>query len=258
MSLEDCARLVEKADPVRFRAAMSAEPSARADLFVLYAFNVEVFHAVWSSYEPMIGEIRLQYWSDQIAAAYQGKATDPHPVMTPLLDIINKGWLPEADFQAMITARLWEVHSEPFEDQAALNTYLMDTGGRLMAMASRLLQMNDHYDNAIRNYGAAAALAAFLVAVPKLKSRNRHPLPDERPETLRALAKDALTIMDATRTKRHRSMAVALPALLTVTEARPVLKRIIKTPSCVLNAGLERSGFNQRLRAVTCDVLKRW
>ena len=45
MSLDACARLVERGDPDRFRVAMAAPPSAREALFPLYAFNLEVARA---------------------------------------------------------------------------------------------------------------------------------------------------------------------------------------------------------------------
>ena len=54
MSFEACAALVEKADPLRFRAAMAAPVPARKVLFPLYAFNIEVARAPWVTQEAMI------------------------------------------------------------------------------------------------------------------------------------------------------------------------------------------------------------
>ena len=45
MSVAACAELVERGDPDRFRAVMAAPVEARAQLFPLYAFNLEVARA---------------------------------------------------------------------------------------------------------------------------------------------------------------------------------------------------------------------
>ena len=51
MSVEACAELVERGDPDRFRAIMAAPPEARAQLFPLYAFNLEVARALLENTE---------------------------------------------------------------------------------------------------------------------------------------------------------------------------------------------------------------
>ncbi|MEQ8366967.1 MAG: phytoene synthase, partial [Roseicyclus sp.] len=62
MSLQACAELVARGDPDRFRATMAAPVDARRVLFPLYAFNIEVSRAPWVTAEPMIAEMRLQFW----------------------------------------------------------------------------------------------------------------------------------------------------------------------------------------------------
>jgi len=61
-----CAKLVERGDPLRFRTVMAAPLHARRVLFPLYAFNVEVSRAPWVTQEPMIAEMRLQWWRDAL------------------------------------------------------------------------------------------------------------------------------------------------------------------------------------------------
>lgn len=78
-----CAGIVERGDPDRFRAAMAAPPKARAVLFPLYAFNVEVSRAPWASQEPMIAEMRLQWWRDALDEIATGKPARRHEVVTP-------------------------------------------------------------------------------------------------------------------------------------------------------------------------------
>ena len=66
MTVAACAGLVERGDPDRFLAVMAAPPAARARLFPLYAFNLEVARAPWVTQEPMIAEMRLQWWRDAV------------------------------------------------------------------------------------------------------------------------------------------------------------------------------------------------
>ena len=256
VSLETCADLVKIRDPDRYRAAMAAPAETQSALFALYAFNTEVFHAVWATNEPGLAEIRLQYWHDQIDALYRGTPTDPHPVLDALRGEDRLKWVAKEDFHRLITARRWDAYTAPFEDETALRAYLMATGGTVMAMASRILGMRDDYDPAIRNFGYAAGLAAFLQAVPKLKAHGRQPLPDESDAALRNLAADAVAKMDAT--KKHRLMAVANPAMLAASEARPVLKMVIATPSKVRTGDLNRAPIQQKWRAMWLQILDRW
>jgi phytoene synthase len=72
MSLQACADLVARGDPDRFRATMATPPEARAVLFPIYAFNLEVSRAPWVTEEPMIAEMRLQFWRDVAEEIGQG------------------------------------------------------------------------------------------------------------------------------------------------------------------------------------------
>ena len=76
--LTACAALVEKADPDRFRAAMAAPVAARAVLFPLYALNVEVTRAPWVTQEPMLAEMRLQWWRDALQEIADGGPVRRH------------------------------------------------------------------------------------------------------------------------------------------------------------------------------------
>ena len=61
-----CARLLERGDAARFRAVMAAPAPLRPKLFAIFAFNLEVARAPWVTQEPMIAEMRLQWWQDAL------------------------------------------------------------------------------------------------------------------------------------------------------------------------------------------------
>jgi phytoene/squalene synthetase len=84
MSLQACAEMVERSDPDRFRVAMAAPPAAREVLFPLYAFNLEVARAPWRTREPMLAEMRLQWWGDVVESCAAGQTPPAHEVAGPL------------------------------------------------------------------------------------------------------------------------------------------------------------------------------
>ena len=113
MSLQACADLVERGDPDRFAAVMAAPMPLRARLWPLYAFNLEIARAPWVTKEPMIAEMRLQWWRDVVAES----APRAHEVAGPLQGLIGVAGLDVAVLDRMAAARVWDVYEEPFEDQ---------------------------------------------------------------------------------------------------------------------------------------------
>ncbi|NJM84676.1 MAG: squalene/phytoene synthase family protein, partial [Tabrizicola sp.] len=129
MSIDACAALVSRGDPARFQAVMAAPVSARARLLPLYAFNLEVARAPWVTEEPMIAEMRLQWWRDVVAAAASGAAR-AHEVAGPLHEVIRTCGLPLPVMDRLIEARRWDIYREAFTDKAAFTAYIEATGRR--------------------------------------------------------------------------------------------------------------------------------
>ncbi|MDZ4095407.1 MAG: squalene/phytoene synthase family protein, partial [Paracoccaceae bacterium] len=175
MTLAACAALVKRGDPDRFAAAMAAPAAARTRLWPLYAFNLEVARIPWMTQEPMIAEMRLQFWRDVVAGTGPG-APPAHEVAGPLIALIAAADLPVAVFDQLILARHWDIGRAPFADQNAFDTYLADSGGGLMWLAAKALGAPDAAEPLARNAGWAMALAGFLRAVPELEARGRVPL----------------------------------------------------------------------------------
>ena len=72
--LSPVAALVRHHDRDRFQTALFAPARRREALFALYAFNYEIARVRESVREPMLGQIRLQWWREAIDAAYAGAA----------------------------------------------------------------------------------------------------------------------------------------------------------------------------------------
>ncbi|MEO8243025.1 MAG: squalene/phytoene synthase family protein [bacterium] len=245
MSLDACAALVERGDPDRFAAVMAAPVAARARLWPLYAFNLEIARAPWVSKEPMIAEMRLQWWRDVLAEP----TARAHSVAAPLHDLIRDAALPVAVLDRMAAARRWEVYSEPFADRAAFDSYLDDTAAGLMWLAARSLGAPEAAEAAVRALGWATGLVNYLRAVPDLEARGRLPLVDGRPEAVRGLAEDGLRCLVNARGGRHLVGAGA-PALLAGWQTAALLRRVQREPTVVAEGRLALSEFSRRGRLV--------
>jgi phytoene/squalene synthetase len=229
-----CAGLVERGDPDRFAATMAAPVPARAVLFPLYAFNVEVSRAPWVTAEPMIAEMRLQWWRDVLEEIAAGQGVRRHEVATPLSRVLDAETARALD--ALIEARRWDISPQAHEDEAALDSYLDATGGLLMRAAARALGDTD--GRAAQALGRAAGLAAYLRAIPALQAKNRIPLVDGRPESVAALARKGLGWLGEARQARSAAPRIARPAFNAGWLAAPVLKAAAQDPRRVAGGTL--------------------
>ena len=230
-----CADLVRRADPARFRATMAGPVAARARLFPIYAFNLEVARAPWVTREPMIAEMRLQWWRDVLAEIAGGGPVRRHEVAVPLARVLDATGARLLD--ALIEARRADTLRAPFDDEAALWAYLDATSGNLMRVAARVL--GPAGEGALRPAGLALGLANWLRAIPALEAAGRAPLPDGRPRAVRKLAQAGLGYLRAARARRAEVSRPARPALLPLWEAGAVLARATRDPGAVTAGRLD-------------------
>lgn len=247
MSIDACAGIVQRGDPDRFAAVMAAPVAARGRLFVLYAFNLEVARAPWVTAEPMIAEMRLQWWRDVLDAPRRA-----HEVAGPLHDLIGQAGLPVAVIDRLIAARRWDVYRDAHADQAALDGYLEDTGAGLMWLAAKALGAAPDAEPVARGVGWAAGLAAYLRAIPELEARGRVPLIDGTAEGVRVLAARGLARLDAAR------RGPGGPALLAGWQAAGLLRQVVRDPGAVADGRMGLSEFARRGRLVWQAVTGRF
>ncbi|MGJ8545227.1 MAG: squalene/phytoene synthase family protein [Sulfitobacter sp.] len=247
--LAACAALVQRGDPFRFRCAMGAPLAARRVLFPLYAFNVEVSRAPWVTGEPMIAEMRLQWWRDVCEHIGNGRPPRRHEVATPLAGLLDAQGAQSLD--ELVAARRWDIYKDPFEDAAHFETYIDRTAGNLMWTSARALGPAD--EEAVRGAAYAAGLAAWLLAIPALEEAGRVPLIDGTQDALRDLARDGLARLQQARQNRRAISAAAAPALLPAATAHVVLRAAAAQPGRVASGSLPNGqrqlGFT--LRALT-------
>lgn len=170
---DHCARELRRLDPDRWLTALFAPDSRRAGLLALYAFNSEIARARETVTQPMIGQIRLQWWRE----AWDGIRSDTprqHPVVLALHRHCRG--LDMEQVAALIDGREADMEDAPPADTTALLSYAEATSVPLMKLAVQ--QLGASVDEAVvRPAGTAYALTGILRATPHLIAQRRVQLP---------------------------------------------------------------------------------
>ena len=180
MRIEDafaaCEETVRRHDPDRYHAALFAPVERRPLLHALYAFNHEIARVGEIVREPMLKEIRLQWWREAVESARDGHPR-AHEAAKALAELFARTGVPLDLFGAVIDARAQDAASEAFADMAALEAYGDATSGGVMRIAARVLGAEGALDEQARALGIAYALAGLLRALPFHAARGKLYLP---------------------------------------------------------------------------------
>ncbi len=249
--LTACAALVHQGDPDRFAATMASPVQARRILFPLFAFNVEASRAPWVTKEPMIAEMRLQWWRDALEEIADGRPARRHEVVTPLAACLRPEQARLLD--GLVEARRWDIGSDPFDDEGAMWRYLDATTGTLLWVAAEALGAPSDDEPGVRQAARAVALANWMLALPELEARGKRPMHDGRPETLAALAAGALRDLTA-----QRGLGLsARQALLCGWRARRTLTMVVRQPRRVAHGALVAPDLQRSLTLIRARLTGR-
>ncbi|MEM6490555.1 MAG: squalene/phytoene synthase family protein [Pseudomonadota bacterium] len=205
--LSPCAALVRKADPDRFLATLIAPARRRASLFALYAFNHEVAKTRDVVSEPMLGQIRLQWWRDALEEAAAGEPRK-HEVVEGLAAALADD-LARAPLDALIDARERDLDDAPFADLRDLNAYIAGVAEPLVDAAAPLFAFTDADLAAARAAGRAWAMSGLLRAARARSAAKRPVFPIAVLRQAQAPAADIAELRD---TPGTRAAAFALAA----------------------------------------------
>lgn len=240
-----CLALLERGDPDRHLAVMAAPPAARGTLAVIYAYNLEVARAPWVTTQPLIAEMRLQWWRDVMDAAVAATAPPrAHEVAAPLAALIAEGQVSVAALDSIAAARRADLDPTFPETAADLWGYLAGTGGALAWAAASALGSPASDEGAVRGYGRAVALASYFAAVPGLVARGRVGLPPDA--DVAAMACEGLALIADAR--RAGLSPVTRPALLAGWQGAALLRLAARQPDRVAAGQLALSEFARRGR----------
>ena len=150
---------LKKADPDRYRAALMAETRARDDLLILYAFHYELSKVPDVTSEPMLGQIRYQWWRDTIDEIYTGREVRRHEISTPLGEMLIRTDIPRFWIDRLIDGRARDLDPQAFTDMDDAKDYARRTSGQLMQIAVKLL--GGAADDAVLRAGEAWGLTGL-------------------------------------------------------------------------------------------------
>ncbi len=174
---EIVARIVRQGDPDRYLAALFAPKAARDHLLALYGLNVELSSIAEQAREPVLGEIRLQWWRDAIHKAARGQ-TVGHPVADAIGETLKACPLSRSRLSALIEARAFDISVKTMPDWPSLKTYLHDTAGALFQLAAEILGGDSAaLAPAARSAGLAYGLTGLMRALPNHTAQRRVDLP---------------------------------------------------------------------------------
>lgn len=181
--LSSLAEDVRRFDPDRFFTALFAPSDRREDLFALYAFNSEVARIRETVTEPVLGQMRIQWWRDTLNTLYHDPSQAvQHPTAAALGAAITRYSLPQQAFEDLLDARERDMDPCPIPDQESLSAYLHGTGGELARLAMAILgggNGDSPESQAAGKLGSAYALCGLIRAMFFHARQGRSYMPSE-------------------------------------------------------------------------------
>lgn len=162
----------------RYLAALLAPRAVRRDLIALTAFLGEVARAVETVSEPVMGEIRLQWWRDALAASRAGTSTG-NPVADALSETIARHKLPESAILAILDANSRVLEPGFPATQKDVETYLQESDAIAGELTARILNVviDESVSELVNATAQATGRVRLLRALPLMLSNGRWPLP---------------------------------------------------------------------------------
>lgn len=246
MSVERCAELLREGDPDRFATVLAAQPADRPALTTLYALNLEIARAPFASNEPLIAEMRLQWWIERLIEVDEGCLPPGHEVLSAF-----------AGFWAGRAARLIPAADARRRDCERLGFSTLDeviahvdaTAAPVMLLAAHRLGVDAAADQAIRDQARGMGIASFLLARPALARHGVHLDPGIDVASLAGQGIDALV---RARNARRTVARTAAPALLPLPGARRVLADAAR------GGGVGRHEFARRAALAKLAIFGNW
>jgi 15-cis-phytoene synthase len=212
---QHCDELVRSEDKDRWLTALFVPEDRRPLINALYAFNIELARIRALVSEPMLGEIRLQWWEEAVTGIYTGETPD-HPVLQVLACAIEAGDLPLHAFRNMIEARKFDLYDDPMPSLTDLEGYLGETSSALIQLAALVLAGEEALKTAaVSGYaGVAVGIAGLMRSLPQHRARGQCYIPVDM------LARRGLTPAHVLAGRSDAAMAVLLAEFRHVAEAR--------------------------------------
>lgn len=276
--LSYCAQQVQTYDPDRFLCAQFAPPPEREAFLALLAFNLELARIRELVREPLLGHMRLRWWSDTLDAIGMAQAPQ-NPVAAALADAMRAFPFDRGLLDRMISGRATDLDDAPPASLARLLEYVEATSSSLSLAALQVLGVDDAAArDSGRDLGIAWALVGLVRAVPFHARHRRLYLPsdlcrdadvdaarlfdrgrtDGVAEVVRQLAATAEDHLHQARLRRALIPRRALPVLLPATLADLYLRRLAQAGYDPFHPALQRREAWRLPRLIRARLTKRF
>ncbi|MBT5374104.1 MAG: squalene/phytoene synthase family protein [Rhodospirillaceae bacterium] len=199
-----CGDMVRRGDRDRYLCALFAPAEVRAGLFAIAALNLELARLPDKVSEPLLGQIRLQWWRLSIDGIYDGEIESGDDISRALAATISRFGLSRDVFERLIDARAFDLLTDPPEDMAATETYIDNTAG---AVATLWLEVLGGTGKSASGDGACAqashhvarayGLSGLLRALPYHAQKGRIYLPASLMKQYQLRREDVLSPISA-------------------------------------------------------------
>lgn len=213
---------VSRRDYERYLCGHLAPAALRPGFHAVLAFNIELA-AAQRLQEPLLGEIRLQWWRDCLAATPDGGPAAGHPLATALAGLMAEDRLSFQRLSALIEGRAAELDSQPPADLPALLARADATAGNLNGLLLELLGCDGDLP-AGRAVARAWALLGVLRNLPFEAAERRSRLAP----AAKALCEEARRCLSEARSLRSGTPRAALPVLMCGVLAEGYARRLAR------------------------------
>lgn len=163
-----CRDIVKRDDRDRYLLSLFVPSSEQAHVWTVLAFNQEIAKVRNTVTEPMLAEIRLQWWHDVLSELEEGLVRE-HPVVQGLNKLLQEKPYAHALLQGTLEARLMDVLGHGPADLESLINYAHKVGGsvqKLFAAALFTGKPSIEAYNTAEIIGEAWALIGLVRALP--------------------------------------------------------------------------------------------
>ena len=239
-----CASVTKKHDYDRFLITLFAKSDVRESLYSLYAFNHEVAKIREAVSEPMLGEIRLQWWREAIEGITNSNPRN-HEVVLALSGTFHQHSLTADMFTKVIDARAVDIYDKNPNTFSDFKEYLSCTSGNLMEIAVWIVgERGSHILSLGNKAGVAWGLIGTLRALRYHISLKKISFPQDLMDEHDVSKKDIFS-MEATDGLRAMVKVICQEAeghLQEITSQKNIINKDVK-PLFLLTA-LSRSYLN--------------
>jgi phytoene synthase len=166
-----CEAALRERDRDAWLAALFAPSERRRSLHALRAFALEIDEIRAKVTQPLLGEMRLRWWADTLAAP-GGEGAAAHSVADAVMDTIAAHALTHEELTAFLDAHVADLYDDPVETIAALLAYCDATAGAELRWSAAALGAHVGAGDdaaarvALEDAGAALGLTRILRRLP--------------------------------------------------------------------------------------------